>query len=110
MTPRGRTGRWAAWESQTHDPRVQAMIAEAIAERIIRVVPDGEGGIRIISREDGPAPPEGGRPFHDVEPPEFAGRRVAISRVRDAASRGSSAAAVGRGGHRRAVIDRVRRG
>jgi hypothetical protein len=46
-------------ESQAHDPEAQAIIAEAIEDQIIRVVPDGKGGIRIIpledDEEDGPA-------------------------------------------------------
>jgi hypothetical protein len=52
MTLNTRASRWAALESQAHGPEVQAVIAEAIEDRVIRVVPDGKGGIRIIPLED----------------------------------------------------------
>jgi hypothetical protein len=50
MTGRPRATNWSALQAKSHDPEVQALIAEAIARGLIRVVPAPDGGIRIIPR------------------------------------------------------------
>jgi hypothetical protein len=68
MSLQGRGSRWAELESQADDPEVQAIIAEAIEDEMIRVVSDGKGGIRIVPLEDdedgGPARAAGDQDSH----------------------------------------------
>jgi hypothetical protein len=48
MTGRPRATNRSALQAKSHDPEVQAIIAEGL----IRVVPAPEGGIRLIPRGD----------------------------------------------------------
>ena len=52
MTRRASVRNWTVLQSKAHDPAVQAVIAEAIEDGMIRVVPAPNGGIRIIPLDD----------------------------------------------------------
>ena len=81
MTLGAKATTWAALESRSHDPEVQAEIAEAIAAGIIRVMPVSEGRIRIIPLKGGEQ--YGPLPVANTETPHKRDLRRRLTRIDD---------------------------
>ena len=46
---------WEALQAEAHRPEIQQRIRRAIAAGVIRVLPDSDGGLRIVPIQHGPA-------------------------------------------------------